>query len=41
MYDAAIDPALLDETLEALGMLKGLSKFVNLEKGRLDRLRDS
>ena len=37
VYDAAIDTALLDEALEAIGMLKGLTKFVNLEKGRLDR----
>mmetsp|Transcript_25251 Transcript_25251/g.53361 ORF Transcript_25251/g.53361 Transcript_25251/m.53361 type:complete len:310 (-) Transcript_25251:64-993(-) len=37
MYEAAIDTALLDETLSAIGMLKRLTKFVNLEKGRLDR----
>lgn len=37
VYDAAIDLTLLNEALEALGMLKGFTKFVNVEKGRLDR----
>jgi len=32
LYNAAIDTDLLDEALEALGMLKGLTKFVNIEK---------
>ena len=36
LYNAAIDTELLDEALEALGMLKGLTKFVNIEKRRLD-----
>lgn len=36
LYNAAIDIELLDEALEALGMLKGLTKFVNIEKRRLD-----
>jgi len=36
LYNAAIDTDLLDEALEALGMLKGLTKFVNIEKRRLD-----
>ena len=36
MYNAAIDTELLDEALEALGMLKSLTKFVNIEKRRLD-----
>ncbi|KAL7490854.1 hypothetical protein ACHAWT_000922 [Skeletonema menzelii] len=36
LYNAAIDTELLDEALDALGMLKGLTKFVNIEKRRLD-----
>ena len=36
MYNAAIDVELLDEALDALGRLKGLTKFVNIEKRRLD-----
>lgn len=36
MYDAAIESAVLEEALEALGMLEGLAKFVNVEKRRLD-----
>eukprot|EP00985_Skeletonema_marinoi_P001473 scaffold581_cov127-Skeletonema_marinoi.AAC.24 len=36
LYYAAIDTDLLGEALEALGMLKGLTKFVNIEKRRLD-----
>mmetsp|Transcript_40762 Transcript_40762/g.85628 ORF Transcript_40762/g.85628 Transcript_40762/m.85628 type:complete len:263 (+) Transcript_40762:115-903(+) len=41
LYDAAIDTALLDESLEALGMIDGLGKFVSLEKRRLDSLEGS
>lgn len=36
LYDAAIDTVLLEESVEALDMIEGLEKFVNLEKRRLD-----
>ena len=36
LYNAVVDTELLDEALQALGMLKGLTKFVNIEKRRLD-----
>ena len=36
LYNAAIDTALLEESLDALGMIDGLAKFVSLEKRRLD-----
>ena len=36
MYDAVIDTSLLDESIDALNMVQSLSKYVNLEKQRLD-----
>jgi len=40
LYDAAIDTALLDESLEAIGMVESLGKFVGVEKRRLDERQD-
>lgn len=39
-YDAAIDTTLLQESLDAVGVLEALGRFVSLEKRRLDA-RDS
>ena len=36
LYDAAIDSSLLEESTDALGMIEGLAKFVDVEKRRLD-----
>lgn len=36
LYDAAIDIELLDEALDSLNRLKALTKYVNIEKRRLD-----
>ena len=36
LYNAAIDTALLEESINALDMIGGLAKFVSLEKQRLD-----
>ncbi|KAL7527520.1 hypothetical protein ACHAWF_002209, partial [Thalassiosira exigua] len=41
LYDTAIEAAVLDESLEALGMIEGLSKFVSLKKRRLDAAQGS
>ncbi|KAL7543756.1 hypothetical protein ACHAXR_013448 [Thalassiosira sp. AJA248-18] len=41
LYNAAIETATLDESLDAIGAIEGLAKFVGVEKRRLDAQESS